>query len=618
MPALKTGALTRDELRQIWESASDPGYWKPIEEAGDGNGFEVWTQFFEQVARASRAIDVTTQAMFIAPWSGQTNPPAGGAAKARVTLSISRSKRLEIPLFLAAGQFVVAEQTTDAGEDGPIELLTGRRYVLAESVFFFPGEQGPFAVEAEASLPGYGFNNPLPGTIAAIEQVASVFENDLATVDATYSALAAATSSRAMIVADNQADMFVPEHVGQAIAFVGGANAGETARAIRFEGPRPAEFLGSALELELLWCVSGQTFAGTFRAGELVSIFAAGPVLLAIGLVVAEREVAGEKRLAFDLLQRTGTIAVACTITGSTSAATMTIASLSDVFDPTSEAPVAGTGGAAWRVLDWVEDWGLVSTHEASPDGGRSPMLDELGGERAVYRSPGESDDAYRERIRELGDVVAPNAIRRTIARSFPYSWDFFEAGTTWAGIYYDGTNEPPSLVPGRQECDAYDTDVISYAGTPTGTFVAGEPVVVEDALFRQSAAGYAGRFSGAAFLLIRKTGRLPLAPAEHVRGLISGATFAISSATIPATVAARRHRTYLDYEQFRAFFWIEVANLGAGEFGFAYDAGSANAYDVGFFDGFPRLARDSYRALWQAVDRARAEGVGFELIRRT
>ncbi len=617
---LKTGPLTADELSEIWASASDPGYRDPLLDAGDGNGLEIWSQFFAQLERVSKAIDVTTQAMFIAPWSGQTNPPASGAAKSVVTLKITRTKLLEFPLFLQAGTFVVGERTTDWGDEGPVEVETGRLYVLTEDAFFFPGEQGPFEVEAEATRPGYGYDNPLPETIVAIEQKGAGFENDLATIDSTIPIIGAGNFASAHIAADNQADMFVPQHSGQQVVMTAGLNSGMIARMTFFASPDPSAGIGSGEDLELLWTVSGTTFSGTFEPGEIILVKNGGTPVANARLLLERPGTL--KRVAFVLRQQDAAILAGYTLLGTVSGATMTILSISHATILVDEAPVGGVGGASWRILDWEDDWGLSCTNEESPSGGRSPMLDELGYERGVGRGPNEPDVAYRERVREIADVVAPNAIKRTVARAYPFSWALYEAGLTWPGFFFDGTNEPASATPGRAECDAYDTDVIVYGGGPAvGTFVIGEPVVVEDELFRMAASGYAGRVSASEFLLVRTNGGLSNPPGTfRVRGITSGATFPITDETIPATVEERKRRTWLDYEQFRGFFWIEVGGLDLGEFGFAYDIVGFmnNAYDVGgAYDGFPASAADYYRTLWQAVERARAGGVGFELIRR-
>jgi hypothetical protein len=617
VPAMKQGPLTADELREIWASASDPGYREPMLAAGDGKGMEAWNQLFEQYARVSTAIDRTTQSMFISPWSGQTNPPAGGAAKSTVTLSLKRSAKIERALRIAPGTFVVAEETTDWGENGPEVVLTGRRYFLAEEVVFFPGEAGPYDVLFEAEYEGAGYDDVQPGTITAIVQPGELFQNDLATVTAFSAAVGTAPSSSSTIIADDEADMFVPEQIGQQVEVVSGLSAGLIARISRFISPQPSSGIGSGVEVELFWTAEATSFSGTFRPGEAITI-KNGVTLVATGRVVLERVAGGKKRLGFVLLTG-GSIVAGRTIAGTTSLATMTISSVLSSTQPVADAPAGGVGGAGWRIVSWADDWGLTTTNALAPSGGRAAMLDELGQERNIYRGANEGDEEYRPRVREIADVVAPNAIKRTVERSYPFTWAFYEAGTSWPGFYYDGTLEPPSAIPGRARNDAYDTDVILYQGVRTGTFMHGERVVTEDQFFREMARGFEGANTGTTFTLLRTSGGLTRPPGTfRVRGLTSGATFAIVSEMIPASATDLEKHTYLDYEQMRAFFWIEVGNLNAGEFGFAYDSGAANAWDVGFFDGYPVGAADYYRRLYQAVDRARAGGVGFELIRKS
>lgn len=48
-------------------------------------------------------------------------------------------------------------------------------------------------------------------------------------------------------------------------------------------------------------------------------------------------------------------------------------------------------------------------------EGGQPPMLDGLGGDRGLPRNAGESDSAYKIRIRQLPDTVSPDAIVRAV-----------------------------------------------------------------------------------------------------------------------------------------------------------------------------------------------------------
>lgn len=617
-----SGALTKAELQAIWAGAADPGYTQPLVEAGEGNGFEAWTQFFEQLARASKAIDVTTQAMFISPWSGQTNPPAGGAQRSQVILEFSRTKRLQHALLLGKGAILVQEKTTLPGEEGPVEFLTGRRYVLREDVLFFPGDSGPLEVLAEAEREGYGYDNPRPETLSAIFQPGAVFENDVARVDvSTQPAAKTPPHAGASVTADDQADMFIPDHVGQYFEFTAGLNSGLVVRARTFYSPRPDELLGSAVDIDLIWTFSCTSGTGPMEVGELVEIRNGGTPV-AYGQAIASRTRDSKLLVGIRLLSG-GSIVVGRTLEGLTSGNTATIETILSRTEPVAEAPVAGVGGAAWRFLDWVEEWGLTVTNAVAPAGGRAAMLDELGNERGVWRGPNEGDDQFRVRVREIADVVSPNAIIRTVRRSFTSPlviaplFNLREAGTSWPGIFFDGTNEPPEVTPHGAPNDAYDTATYVYTGTlSSGAFRFQEPVVVEDSLFRKVAEGFVGSYTPTQLVLVYKAGR-PLAGGTYrVRGLWSDARFATTSVMVPNAFADRRYRTWLDYEQFRAFFWIEVQPLGLGEFGFAYDVGDANAYDVGFYDGFPRLVGDLYLNVYKAVDRARAGGVGFEMRR--
>lgn len=82
------------------------------------------------------------------------------------------------------------------------------------------------------------------------------------------------------------------------------------------------------------------------------------------------------------------------------------------------------------------------------------------------------------------------------------------------------------------------------------------------------------------------------------------------------------RFRVWLDLIEFRAFFMIGVPTLITAEDGLVYDALVAdNAYDAlvpagNFYDGSTTRADEVYTSVYNAVDRARAAGVGFLLYR--
>jgi hypothetical protein len=664
MADLSPGPLTRADLQAIWEGAVDRAYREPFLAAGEGEGLEAHSQLWELLARASTAIDVTTQEMFISPWSGQTNPPAAGEAKATVDLTFTRSKRTEQPLVLGVG-FVVDEVQTDWGPNGGVMVRTGRRYTLTEAAIFHPGEMGPVTVAAQAERPGHGYNNPLPGSLSGIPQPGAAFENDEATiVEVAFPAPMVGvpgTGARYDLITANEADTPIPDHVGQYVIITGGtANVGRIGRAVSFAPPdlsvTPA--IGSTVQLALDQDFESTSFSGTFVVGETVRIN--NPGLLGYGVVVGERIVGGVKKLLFVITSSvvaasyTGTIAA----TGLLSGALATVAN----FTYLPRFYTAEVGTVAWRVLTWGGDWGLEVTNEASPTGGRLGMLDELGNERGINRGPGEQDDSYRQRVREIADVVTPNAIKRTLNRTLgTLPWCFREVGMSeLRGWYFDGDLGPVGglsntalTVAGKD--DAYDTDCVLFGGATGMTYDAGllsaydsgaylsfyggwgdgvfsaipianynEPAVVEDTSNNVYMRGYFGRLlpgpsSTIILVFIRTSGRLPSSTAGlRVRGLISGATFNLVSSSVPATAIERRWRTYFDYAEFRAFFLVGLPRLSAGEFGFPYDGGSitTNAYDAApysaFYDGFPVVASEIYRRVYDALDSVRAGGVFF------
>lgn len=628
--AAKTGALTAQDLLQVWRGAMDASYTAPFEKAGDGGGMEAWGQAFEQLARVSEAINATTQAMYIFPHSSQTGEPAAGERKATVTLTFRRSKLLERPMVLRAGDIFCEEVAFDWGDPEGVLVLTGRRYTLLEDLVFHPGEAGPFDAPCEAENAGYGYNNPLPGAIAAVSQAADDFNNDLATVAVEDPTLVpVGSNATAIVTAATDPDMFVPEHVGQYIYFTDGLNLGLSGRVEAFYPPVPG-VSGSAVEIALEQAIQATTYAGDFEAGEEATFSVSGAVVKILG----QRETSGVKRVAYLVIRGDiGLLAAGQVLTGATSGATATAAALSYPAFPVDEAPLAGTGGASWRVLSWAGDWGLEVANAEQPAGGRHGWLDALGEERAIYRAGGEDDETYRPRVGVIADVVTPNAIRRTLSRVMgSYPWCFREVGAEeLRGFFYDGDGAGPGLDNNASTTaaalyDAYDTDVYIFHGSKVVDFNSTpgdtEPVVLETATNDVAMEGYFGKFEigfvDHLFYLIRTNGRLPPdLTGYQIRGTDSGGLFTVTSGAKSATNDERRNRVLINFRDFRAYFRVGVPRLGTGEFGFAYDeatSGSENAWDWGFFDGYAVGAATFYRAIYQAIDPIRAGGVGWDL----
>lgn len=617
--AVKQGPLSIADLLQVWVGAVDKTYSDPFIAAGEGKGLEAYTQGFAQSARVSTAIDVTTQALYILPHSTQTNPPAGGPVKATVTLTFTRAGFVDRPMRLGAGLIRVGEVATDTSKDGPVSLLSGRYYVLTDDVVFLPGETGPFQVEAQAERAGYGYNNPQPDTITSIDQPGTGFFHDRATVTFVDGSTSPPPNAAATLIAVAQSDMFVPSHVGQHVLFTAGANAGLISRMVGFFPPRPdlVPPQGSAVQLELLGAAEVPSITGTFTPGELLIFTASStPVASAYYLVDRPSGNGSHRRVGYVIAQ--GDPASADAFHGATSGASVSSFQLLANPRPAAEAPPfdGSPGGASWRVLDWVQDFGLDVTHDASPVGGRSGMLDALGKERGLPRNANEGDEPYRKRISEIADVVSPNAILRALNRvleGLPFC--FREVGSSLLpGFFYDRTDDPNG--------DFYDDDVLIFTGSIiAGVFKFQEAVEYRDSAGNVIATGWLGRISSGPVLTMIRTGLNQVAavnPGDIIVGLRSGAVFFPTSQFLTTNAVDKLYHCYLSYEQMRAFFIVCLPLMTAGEFGFAYDNHPRGAYDGSpvddFWDGFPALSAQTYQRVVQTLNNVRAGGVEFDL----
>jgi hypothetical protein len=596
----KTGPLSIAELEALWKSVTDQGYWRPLVEKGEGTGYEAHTQAFAQFARVSEAVDRTTQALFIRPWSGQSGEPAGGQQNATVAITFTRTGNFQRPITIAKG-LLVEQVTTDYSTTGPIEVTTGRAYVLASDVIFGVGEPGPITVTALADRPGYGYNLPPPGDISRLVQVAAGATNDFATV------VVGVAAHRLQVGIDP--DVVLPEHVGQYVQFVSGANLGQVRRIVGYEEPTVGVNGGTAL-LAPTGVFHISASAGTPIVGEPVI----QNVTLATGFFT-------KRANGYLVIEKTGgTFDATHAIIGQLSGASTTP-------DAIVQSPnlVAEVGTASWVILDWVSDLQIITTNAASPTGGRSAMLDQVGDERETYRTSGEDDDTYRERVATAPDVVSPPAIQRAANRVLApigATACLREVGLErMRGFFYDGNPSSAAL----ELAFAYDLDFVFMVCA--GAFLEGE-------LITQTVAGVVA--SGRAVLDLQTA--VPPLPAPIPSVTLGGVvgvhgTFVAGqpivghdsgTVAIPAIVVSfpvqplHKWLTYFDYTEMRAFFLIGVPELGIGDFGFAFDTGVSNAYDANpfpaFFDGSPTGNASVYRAVWQAVDPARAYGVGFDL----
>lgn len=576
---------------------------------GEGEGsLEHVTQAFEQLAKVSCAVDRTTQAMFTLPWSGQTGSPGEGAQQACTRLTLTRKGFINFPIILS--ETVYAEEIkNDAGETGPVEVHTGRHYRIKDPVVFNCGELEPITTYAEAAKVGYGYNYPLPNDINRLVQIGSNFSN--------VNAQIVNESNSWVLKSDNEPDVIIPQHVGQYIQIGTGPNGGQIYRIRGYLPPQPEATppTGGTAVLDVL-VVFECLALGAFVPGELVIQNTTG----AQGILYKVSNLdSGFQRVVISV--RYGTFQTGASpafdIIGQQSLSVIdvdtTFPGISKIIDQTPTPDLS----VSWNILDWVKDIGITVFNPESPSGGRLAYLDEQGSEKNLPRSPGESDDSYRERISKLADVVSPNALRRVANRilaPFGFAGCLREIGQLlYQGFYYDAPF-------------AYDLDCCVVEGIlGSGSFTEGEPVLVNvtpDLLPLGTAGvanGYYAGNSGLNYYFSRKginswDGVLNL----YVIGLFSGAILQVTSIVLKRIRPQDRFKTYMSYEEFRAFFMMGVPPLDLGEFGLFYDDYYYAAYDASpflvYYDGFPTTTAILYKSIYNALYNAKAGGVGFDL----
>lgn len=591
---MPTGRFTRDDILRLWRDSVDPEFARGILDAGDGEGAEVVGQMAEQLAAVSLAAERASQELYLLPGSGQSWPPAGGAAKSTVELSVVRSRRADLLLVLEPGT-LVEEVQVDAGPSGGVEVRTGRRYALPERVAFFPGEVGPVTLSAPAERAGSAYDLPAPGTIRGLVQPGASLGNEGASVESS----AGPTPHR--LRSAPFPDAPVPEHVGQSVELTLGANVGQVRRVVGYEPPVPEQDAGSLLlARDALWRLSGPYSLPNFAPGQ-VGESPTGATCRVL------RSVPG--RALVEVL--TGTFAPGDVVTGP-GGVVFQIAAVEQ-----SEVMTAEAGTASWKMVDPVERFDLAFANALSPAGGRDATLDSLGWARSKLRAPGEDDEAYRERIAEPLGAVSPLAVLRAVNRALvPYGQ---EAALREAGA--------PALPGLYLDVDALDLDsYLLVAGAVTGSFLGGELVIQPDTGASGVAVVASPPSSPGSPLLPDALAAIARPVGEFVSGLRIVGVRSDAHVLLPTLDAGGRpedrFRWLFSYEEMRAFFLVGVENNSVGDFGIAYDEHPFGFYDASpaldFYDGFAVTSAVVARQAWQAADESRAAGVGFDLVLET
>jgi len=618
MPA--RGAYTYDELLDVLYSAADPLYLEPFFQGQYGNGRELFEALIEVMRRVDEAINHTAQAMYISPWSGETAPPASGASRTILTMRFSRDViNLAMPLTLRAGEVLYEEKTTDASDAGPVVVYTGRTYTLIDDLCFLPGQRGPLTANVVATRVGYGFGNVEPGDVTYVRQPGAGLTNSGATIN-----IPAPTSPYDRMTLPNVPDTISIEQVGQYVEFSSGANAGKIRRITAYEYDSTGATGGTVvfarepvLKNFSLWVTV------PFIIGEYVEQYnIVTGALAARGRVLAFQPGAPTSLVVETVFGAfAGSFVPFGIVTGVESGATL---SVSTVENGAALTPELGT--AAWLVVDWIGAFQLAVTNTALVSRGEMGVLDAIGAERGIARSPGEDDASYRARVKAIADTVSPNAIRRIGNRIWAVyggSVCLREVGQSlFRGIYCDAVQNPAAVTSSY----AYDLDGVTITGVPFGTFIEGEPVYQVNGGVITT-----GRYTttiAAAPVGSAVPFPAPVLDVSNIRGPGFVNTLPIVGQTSlavwnPAAITGglrneNRFKTNLDYTEMRAFFLVGVPASDLGDFGIAYDAGTHNAFDanpyLAFCDGYAATAAVLNRSTWQGINDAKAGGVGFDL----
>lgn len=216
---------TKEELLQIWRRDLDPGYTIPLEQESEGRGLDVISGLAALLARASEAVQVTTQSLYLKPHSTQLDPPASGGVKSTGTAELRSATPADSNIVILStalgGPTLRSVQTSPNGDEvlGPVFNIIGPD----PSNAFPAGSVGPFALDIEAAREGVQ-GNVSAGRELVIEDRGSYSANIL---DIVVSAPTVATV-RLM----SGGNVFNVNAVGQYLRVTEGANAGRPAALI--------------------------------------------------------------------------------------------------------------------------------------------------------------------------------------------------------------------------------------------------------------------------------------------------------------------------------------------------------------------------------------------------
>lgn len=235
------------------------------------------------------------------------------------------------------------------------------------------------------------------------------------------------------------------------------------------------------------------------------------------------------------------------------------------IIDP----PLSASGLTGLRVeIEEYADVGITVSQPSAFENGAFGWLEEIGRERDTGLVPGETQEAFRTRLCNLADTVAPAALVRICERI---------------------------MSPIGVECVIYEVGRVNSIGALQGL-----PGFIYDDF------GDLGDDAAAAKLSAYDLDQSGIPGLKPIDGV------------------------YLSNAASKRFFVACVGRSGAGDFGLMYDDapgtfGSTNAYDmgesgstipgVGAYDGFPAVFESKVLELVRAFNQARGGGIGFAVL---
>jgi len=157
--------FTDSDYEELWRRILPNSYTQPIEDEGQGQGFDVPALQAEIWARFEDAANVSQQAYFLKPHSIQTAEEAKSGRKATTTVQITRAAPANGAINLPIGTLFDAAVTSSLGDPYPLG-----RFKLISALLFGDGVSGPLAAPLEAEFVGYT-GNTREGTINAFSSL---------------------------------------------------------------------------------------------------------------------------------------------------------------------------------------------------------------------------------------------------------------------------------------------------------------------------------------------------------------------------------------------------------------------------------------------------------------